>query len=329
MSVVAQKYVYSERFKGMPKRSDLKVEKETLRPLKDGEILAKAVWLSVDPYMRLFADSYTIGQTMVGEQVAQIVESKNPGFKEGDYVIASFGWRTHTISNGDQVHKLDRKMFTDQKLSTALGVLGMPGATAYLCFIEVCLPKEGETVVIDGAAGAVGSIVGQIAKIKGCRVVGFAGSDEKVAYLKELGFDEAVNYKKVDSLSGAMQKTCPKGIDIFFDNVGGDFYDTVIPLMNKNGRVAVVGSMSQYNLEKPEKGARLNSVILAKTLKIQGFVCYDHLSRWPQAHAVLNEWIDKGQLKYRETVTDGFDKMFDAFLGLFGGTYFGKAVVKA
>ncbi|XP_065910747.1 prostaglandin reductase 1-like [Dysidea avara] len=325
----ARKYNVEVLFTGVPKKSDFKIVEETLRAIKDGEFLAEAVWLSVDPYMRGAVNSSTIGNTMIGEQVAKVIESKNGNFKVGDYVAGMFGWRTKTISNGDRVRKLDRSIYTDDKLSTALGILGMPGATAYLAFLDICAPKEGETLVVTGAAGAVGSAVGQIAKIKGCRVVGFAGSDEKVQYLKSLGFDEAINYKTMGSLKETLEKTCPKGIDMFFDNVGGEFYDTIIPQMNKSGRVTIVGAISQYNLENPEKGTRVNRSILGKELTVKGFVVYSHLPRWPEAFKTMGEWIDKGQLKYNETVTEGFDNMFDAFAGLFSGKNLGKAVVKA
>ncbi|XP_065911514.1 prostaglandin reductase 1-like [Dysidea avara] len=210
--------------------------------------------------MRLFVNSSHVGNTMIGEQVAKIIESKNENFKVGDYVAGMFGWRTKTISNGDQVRKLDRSVYTDDKLSTGLGILGMPGATAYIAFLSICVPKAGETLVVTGAAGVVGSAVGQIAKIKGCRVVGFAGSDEKVQYLKSLGFDEAINYKTMTSLKETLEKTCPKGIDMFFDNVGGEFYDTIIPQMNTSGRVAIVGFISQYNLEKPRERTKTEPI---------------------------------------------------------------------
>ncbi|XP_065912085.1 prostaglandin reductase 1-like [Dysidea avara] len=325
----ARKYVLETLFQGTPKKSDLKIVEETLPAIKDGEFLAEAVWLSVDPYMRTLVNSSNIGNTMIGEQVAKIIESKNDDFKVGDYIAANFGWRTKTISNGDQVRKLDRSVYTDDKLSTAFGIMGMTGATAYLAFLDICVPKEGETLVITGAAGAVGSAVGQIAKIKGCRVVGFAGSDEKVEYLKGLGFDEAINYKTMTSLKEALDKACPKGIDMFFDNVGGEFYDTIIPQMNNSGRVVIVGYMSQYNSEKPDQGPRLNPSILAKELTIRGFFIYNWLPRWPEAFKAIGEWIDKGQLKYTESITEGFDNMFDAFAGLFTGKHIGKAAVKA
>ncbi|XP_065910165.1 prostaglandin reductase 1-like [Dysidea avara] len=325
----ARKYVLESQFQGEPKRSDVKIVEEKLPPLNDGEILAEAVWLSVDPYMRPYMRRFKAGDTMIGTQVAKVIESKNEKFAVGDYVVGAFGWRTKTISNGEKLSKLDRSMYTDKKLSSALGVLGMPGATAYFGFLELCTPKAGETLVVSTAAGAVGSIVGQIAKIKGCRVVGFAGSDEKVGYIKGLGFDEAYNYKTITSLKETLQKACPKGIDMFFDNVGGDFYDTVLPLMNEFGRVSICGCISQYNLEKPEQGARLSGTILFKQLKIEGFIVHRWLARWPEAFKEMNGWIEKDQLKYNETVTEGFDNMFDAFAGLFTGKNLGKAVVKA
>jgi prostaglandin reductase 1 len=221
LQVKARKWILLKHFEGLPKRSDLDLQEEELPPLKDGEFLAEAVYLSVDPYMRGFSKSMKPGDVMIGEQVARIVESKNANFSAGDFITARFGWRSHTIADGTNKLQAARKIDAtlSQPKSTAIGILGMPGATAYFGVLEILTPKEGETMVVNGAAGAVGSVVGQLAKIKGCRVIGFAGSDEKVAYLKELGFDAAYNYKTVSSLSDALKEGCPNGIDMYFDNV--------------------------------------------------------------------------------------------------------------
>ncbi|KAL5481907.1 hypothetical protein EMCRGX_G022181 [Ephydatia muelleri] len=332
--VIARKYVLKSHFQGLPKREDLEIVEEELPPLKDGEFLTETLWLSVDPYMRLMIQSVNPGDIMRGEQVARIIESKNPDYKVGEVVVAHFGWSTHTIV-GEVALKHSPPLFRrldpsipHSRPSTAVGVLGMPGATAYFGFLKSCSPKPGETLVVTGAAGAVGSAVGQIAKIKGCRVVGFAGSDDKVAYLKSIGFDEAINYKTVTSLSDAVKKACPNGVDMFFDNVGGEFFEVVLSRMNTFGRVAVCGFISQYNLEEAPKGRPVSRLILGKQLKVEGIQGQRWASEWPIAFKEMAEWIQEGKLKYAETVTEGFEKMFDAFLGLFKGENLGKAVVK-
>ncbi|XP_003391770.2 PREDICTED: prostaglandin reductase 1-like, partial [Amphimedon queenslandica] len=205
----------------------------------------------------------------------------------------------------------------------------MPGATSYFGLLDICKPiKEGETLLVNAAAGAVGSAVGQIGKIKGMRVVGFAGSDEKVAYLKSLGFDAAYNYKTIPSLEAAIKESCPNGVDVFFDNVGGDFFDTVLRQMNTFGRVSVCGAISQYNALEPRKGIDVSPIILMKQLKVEGFIVVRWLDQWPAAFKEMAQWIQEGKLKYRETVFEGFDSMYDAFVSLFKGDNIGKVVVK-
>ncbi|KAL5481908.1 hypothetical protein EMCRGX_G022182 [Ephydatia muelleri] len=332
--VVAKKYVLKSHFQGLPKREDLEIVEEELPPLKDGEILTETLWLSVDPYMRPYSQRMKLGDTMIGELVAKVTESKNPGYAVGDVIVANVGWRTHTIlgesffqQSMPKIRKVDPSI--NLPSSTAVGILGMPGATSYYGFLNICSPKSGETLVVTGAAGAVGSAVGQIAKIKGCRVVGFAGSDDKVAYLKSIGFDEAINYKTVTSLSDAVKKACPNGVDMFFDNVGGEFFEVVLSQMNTFGRVSVCGCISQYNLEEPPKARPVSSLILFHQLKVEGFLVWRwNIEEWAASFKEIAQWIQEGKLKYEETVTEGFDKMFDAFLGLFKGENLGKAVVK-
>jgi prostaglandin reductase 1 len=332
MSTKARKYVLRSHFSGLPKREDLEIVEETLPPLKDGEFLCEAQWLSVDPYMRPYTAKLPLGITMIGAQVAKVVETKNTEYAVGDLVLGPCGWTTHTISSGtsdktSQVVKLDPAIHSSP--STALGVLGMPGATAYFGFLNICNPKEGETLVVNGAAGAVGSLVGQIAKIKGCRVVGFAGSDKKVEYLKSLGFDAALNYKTVESLDSAIKQACPNGVDLFFDNVGGDFFTVVVSNMNEFGRVSICGAISQYNTTGVPQCNLNSGMLLFKQLRVEGFIVKRWLSEWPTAFKEMSQWIKEGKLKYDEHVTEGFDNMFDAFAGLFRGDNTGKAVVKA
>lgn len=331
---IARKYVLRSHFSGFPKKEDLELVEETLPALQDGEFLCEAQWLSVDPYMRPYSAKLPLGSTMIGAQVAKVVESKCSEFVVGDLVVAGFGWRSHTIATSKMefegkpaVMKLDPTVHKSP--STALGVLGMPGATSYFGFLEICQPKEGETLVVNGAAGAVGSIVGQIAKIKGCRVVGFAGSDKKVEYLKSIGFDAAYNYKTVKSLDEAIKESCPNGVDLFFDNVGGEFVEAVFSNMNKFGRVSICGAISLYNAEEQPKFRPLTPLILFKELKVEGFIVWRWIDQWPTAFKALAQWIEEGKIKYEEHVTEGFEKMFDAFVGLFKGDNTGKAVVKA
>ncbi|KAF7275307.1 prostaglandin reductase 1-like isoform X2 [Rhynchophorus ferrugineus] len=330
--VKAKAYIYHKRFEGFPKETDLKLVEEELPPLSRGEFLAEAVYLSVDPYMRAYARTLPTGNTFIGQQIARIVESKNKDFPVGKYVVASFGWRTHTISNG--VHNPSGTLpitllpdFQGLPESLGLGVLGMPGNTAYFGFLELCRPKAGETVVVSGAAGAVGSHVGQIAKIKGCTVIGIAGSDEKCKWIThELGFDHAINYKTQD-VEQALQELAPKGIDCYFDNVGGEISSTVLSQMNLFGRVSVCGAISGYNDEKP-KAAVLQPYIVMKQLQIEGFMVYRWLDRWLEGVNQNLKWIQEGKLKYREKVTEGFGNMFYAFTDMLKGGNLGKAIVK-
>ncbi|XP_003388652.1 PREDICTED: prostaglandin reductase 1-like [Amphimedon queenslandica] len=336
MAQMCRKWIKREKFVGFPKRENLEIVEESLPPLEDGEILLEAVYLSVDPYMRYGRvynrkdkDRDDIGLEMPGTQIARVIQSKNPKYDVNDLVLAYSGWVTHSISNGEKgIHKVP--VNGSLPPSTRLGIIGMPGATAYFGLLDICKPiKEGETLLVNAAAGAVGSAVGQIGKIKGMRVVGFAGSDEKVTYLKSLGFDAAYNYKTVPSLEAAIKESCPNGVDVFFDNVGGDFFGTVLPLMNKKGRVAICGAIAEYNRKEPlSQTCPINHLILRKQLNVRGFIILDWVDDWDKAFSNMIFWIQDGDLKYRETVFTGFDKMFDAFMSLFEGTNIGKIIVK-
>ncbi|KAJ2937880.1 hypothetical protein O0L34_g18702 [Tuta absoluta] len=333
--VKARKYVVQRHFQGEPKRDDFQVATEELPPLKDGEILVKAEWISVDPYMRAYNLRHPTPYDQFGYQVAAVVESKAPEYKVGDKVVSHKGWRDYSILStapskdpGARIYKLPDM----QGLSESLGVgaVGMPGVTAYFGLLELCQPKAGETVVVTGAAGAVGSLVGQIAKIKGCKVIGFAGSDAKVQWLqKECGFDKAYNYKTVNVLQ-ALKEAAPKGVDCFFDNVGGEDSSIILSQMNDYGRIAVCGAISSYN-EDPAKMPKCSVIqpsLVFKQLKMEGFLVWRWTDRWAEALVQLIQWIASGQLKTRETVTEGFDNVFDAFSGMLNGENTGKAVVK-
>jgi prostaglandin reductase 1 len=338
---MAKAYVFKvvKRFKGYPTEEDFEMVEEELPPLNDGEVLVKTLYLSVDPYMRNFFQTLPLGSPIIiGGAVGRIIESKNPAFQEGDIVYGFSGWRTAFVSDGKNILKATQ-LPPDVPESLAVGILGMPGHTAYFGLLEVCQAKAGETVLVNAAAGAVGSAVGQIAKIKGCTVIGFAGTDEKVDYLKSIGFDHAFNYKTVD-LHETLTQTVPGGINVFYDNVGGEFSDTVIlHHMKEFGRVAICGNISQHNLKPPSDvhdqaskvqtmGQRLQGSILAKQLKIEGFTFKQYVERMNEANKALVQWIQEGKLKWREHVTEGFENMPKAFIEMLKGANIGKAIVK-
>ncbi|XP_072949350.1 prostaglandin reductase 1-like [Epargyreus clarus] len=329
--VQAQKYVLTKYFQGEPKKTDFKIVEEELPELKDGEILTEAEYLSVDPYMRAYMIGYKLPTDMIGGQVAKIIASRNEKYPVGRYVTGSFGWRTHTIVNTKKRDpNLPLIILPDMPYpnSLALGVLGMPGNTAYFGLKEICKPKEGETVVITGAAGAVGSHVGQIAKILGCRVIGFAGSQEKCDYLeKELGFDRAFNYKTAD-IRAALKQGAPDRVDCYFDNVGGEISSTIMSYMNKYGRVAVCGSISSYNDPALPKATIVQPALVFKELKVEGFLVGRWYDRWDEGIEMNLKWLQEGKLKYREKVYHGFENMVDALVGMLRGENTGKAVVK-
>jgi len=333
MPTVNRQFTLKSRPVGMPVRENFDLIETPLPALKDGEVLVKAAYLSVDPYMRgrisgmkSYAAPVEIGQVMVGGAVAQVVESKNPKFAAGDFVDIYSGWQEYAISDGRNMRKLDPAI---APVSTALGVLGMPGMTAYFGLLDVCEPKAGETVLVSGAAGAVGTIVGQIAKIKGCRTVGIAGSDDKIDYLlKECGYDAAFNYKTTSDYSAKYHELCPAGIDCYFDNVGGALTDAVFPNLNLHGRVAVCGQISMYNATKMEMGPRLLGSLIVTRSRVQGLLVSDYMARFGEAMIEMAGWLRAGKLTYREDIVDGFENLPEAFIGLFSGDNTGKRLVK-
>jgi len=300
----------------------------------EGQVLVKSKYWSVDPYMRgritgvrTYADPVNIGDVMQGAAVGQVVESKAAGLAPGDFVMGGWGWQEYATADAKSLRKLDPNL---APVSTALGVLGMPGMTAYFGFLDICKPQPGETVLVSGAAGAVGSLVGQIAKIQGCRVIGIAGTDDKVQWMtRDLGFDAAFNYKSVSDYSEKLKELCPNGIDCYFDNVGGAITDAVFPRMNTYGRVSICGQISQYNLEKPEPGPRLLTHILVKQLKVEGFIVFRFQNRYAEGIQQMAHWLREGRIKYREEVVEGFENMVKAFIGMLRGDNTGKMVVKA
>ncbi|KAL0883037.1 hypothetical protein ABMA27_016516 [Loxostege sticticalis] len=332
--VKSQKYVLTKYFQGEPKKSDFKIVEEDIPDLQEGEILTEAEYLSVDPYMRAYMIGYKLPTDMIGGQVAKIIASRHDKFPVGKYVAGQFGWRTHTISKPGAPQKsgfLPLTLLPDlgpHPVSLGLGVLGMPGNTAYFGLKEICKPKAGETIVITGAAGAVGSHVGQIGKNMGCRVIGFAGTDEKCNYLiKELGFDHAFNYKTTN-IRSALKEGAPNKVDCYFDNVGGEISSTIMSYMNHYGRVAVCGSISSYNDATLPKVTILQPAIVFKELKVEGFLVNRWFNKWEEGINANLNWLQDGKLKYQEKVYHGFDNMVDALVGMLRGENTGKAVVK-
>lgn len=319
---------------GFPKESDFKLVESSIPTLAEGQILVRSIYLSVDPYMRgrmndvkSYAPPVPIGGVMGGGAVAKVVQSRNPAFNDGDIVEGLFGWQDFAVSDGQGVRKIDPAL---APISTALGVLGMPGLTAYFGLLEIGTPQPGETVVVSGAAGAVGSLVGQIAKIKGCRVVGIAGADDKITYLtSELGFAAAFNYKTVSDYYVKLKELCPLGIDVYFDNVGGEITDAVFRLINTGARISVCGQISQYNLEKPELGPRLIlTSLLVKQARAEGFLVRQFIDKFPEGIEQMAEWVREGELKYKEDIEEGIENTPRAFISMLRGRNTGKQLVQ-
>ena len=333
MSLNNRKIVLAARPAGMVKESDFRLEEAALPELNEGEVLIHSTCLSVDPYMwgrmserKSYAEPVGLGDVMIGEAVGKVEQSRNSRFQEGDVVAGMMGWQEYAISDGGDLRKVDP---SHAPVSTALHVLGMPGLTAYFGLIDVCQAKAGETVVVSGAAGAVGSTVGQIAKIIGCRVVGTAGSDAKTKWLtEELGFDAAINYKATDNCYKALRPKCPDGVHCYFDNVGGPVTDAVFSLLAERARVAICGQISMYNAQKAEPGPRLLWQLIVKRATVRGFIVFDYAERYGEALKHLEAWVKSGELRYRENIVDGLENAPKAFIGLFEGANIGKQLVR-
>jgi NADPH-dependent curcumin reductase len=317
---------------GEPRPDDFQLAEAPIPSPGDGQVLSRTIYLSLDPYMRgrmnearSYAASVDLGQLMVGATVSEIVESRYAGLAKGDLVLGYDGWQEYAVSTGRSLRKLDPRA---APISTALGVLGMPGMTAYVGLLDIGRPKPGETVVVSAAAGAVGSAVGQIARIKGCRAVGIAGGPVKCDHVvKELGFDAAVDYRTGDLFFTALKQACPNGIDVYFDNVGGDILKAVLRQINVNARIPLCGIISQYNATELPAGPNLAPVLVNRAL-IQGFIISDHVERMPEFRRDCGEWVRTGRLKYREDIVDGLERAPDAFIGLLRGQNLGKLIVR-
>jgi NADPH-dependent curcumin reductase CurA len=324
--------LFASRPSGLPTANNFNFVETEVPSIQDGEVLLRTMFISVDPYLRgrmragkSYIPPFEIGQVVESGVVGEVVESRFNGLKAGDLVSGQLGWRLFNVARGVSL----LKTVPGVSPSTALGVLGMPGLTAYFGLLDIGKPKEGETIVVSGAAGAVGMTVCQIAKIKGCRVVGIAGSDEKSRYLREeLGVDFTINYKTEASLFSALQSACPKGVDVYFENVGGSISDAVMPLINDRARVVVCGLISIYNDDKPEIGLKPQPFILVHSALMQGFIITQYAPRFAEGLAQLTEWFTAGKLKYAETIVDGFENTPKAFIGLFSGDNLGKQIVR-
>jgi NADPH-dependent curcumin reductase CurA len=331
----AKRIVLASRPVGEPKPSDFRTEEFPVPAPTAGQVLLRTIWLSLDPYMRgrmsdaaSYAQPVSIGGVMEGGTVCEVIASNNPAFEKGDVVLSRAGWQTHALSDGKGLTKLDPKL---APLSTAVGVLGMPGMTAYTGLLDIGKPQPGETVVVAAASGAVGSAVGQIARIKGARAVGIAGGKDKCDYVKkEFGFDDCLDHRDPD-LATKLKNACPKGIDVYFENVGGEVFEAVFPLLNAFARVPVCGLIAHYNdteAKPPKWAASLMRNVLTKRLTIRGFIVSDFAARHADFLRDMSGWVREGKVKYKEFVTEGLDSAPGAFMGLLKGANFGKQLVR-
>ena len=318
---------------GLPAESDFELAEVTIPEVRTSEILVQNIYMSVDPYMRgrmvdrkSYLPPFQLNQPLEGSCVGRVVESKNEQFQVGDFVLGRLGWRENFISDGKGILKIDPKVAPIQAF---LGTLGMPGLTAYVGLLDIGKPKAGETVFVSAAAGAVGSVVCQIAKLKGCYVVGSAGSDAKVSWLlEEAGVDAAYNYKKVENVITEVGKNCPKGIDVYYENVGGIHLQAALAHMNKFGRIVMCGTIATYNATQPVAGPTNLSNVTTKQLTLQGFIVGDHQNKLQQFYADMGKWIAEGKIKWKETIVEGLENAPRAFIGLFKGENLGKMIVK-
>jgi NADPH-dependent curcumin reductase CurA len=333
---VNRRIVLARRPKGAPSAGDFRLESEPVPVPGPNQVLLRTRYLSLDPYMRgrmnegrSYVAPVALGAPMTGQTVSVIEDSHNSAFKVGELVLANVGWQDYGLSDGRDLVRIDAAM---ARPSYALGVLGMPGLAAYVGLLDIGQPKAGETVVVAAATGAVGSVVGQIARIKGCRAVGVAGGREKCEYaLKTLGFDECLDHHEAE-LPQRLAAACPKGIDVYFENVGGAVLGAVLPLLNIGARVPLCGLIAWYNLDKrPEGGDRtplLLTTVLRQRVKVQGYIIYDHYQRTPAFRHDMSGWLQEGRVHYREEVIDGLESAPQGLMGLLRGENFGKLIVR-
>ncbi|WP_400073281.1 NADP-dependent oxidoreductase [Zobellia russellii] len=322
------------RPKGKPSVSDFEfIEDNSSLEIKDGELLLETAYVSVDPYLRgrmndakSYVAPFELNKPVHSGIVAKVIASKHTEFKEGDYLAGTLDWKTQQVSNGEGLTKVDADK---APLSAYLGILGMTGLTAYLGLNEIGKPKKGETLVVSGAAGAVGSVVGQIGKILGLHVVGIAGSDEKVEMLKsKFGFDEGINYNTTEDMTAAIAKAAPNGVDVYFDNVGGPISDAVLFNINHFARMVICGAISVYNNTELPKSVSVQPFLVKNSALMQGFIVFNYQEKYPEALQQLSTWLVEGKLTYSETIVEGFENIPQAFIDLFDGKNKGKMVVK-
>jgi len=328
--------ILAKRPTGMPGDDNLKLQEGTVPEVGEGQVLVRTIYLSLDPYMRgrmsaakSYAASVEEGAVMEGATVGQVVESRSGDFKQGDYVLCPGGWQEYSVNSPKAMRKLDP---AQAPISTAVGVLGMPGFTAYVGLDEIGKPQKGETVVVSAAAGAVGQVVGQIAKLKGCRVVGVAGAEDKCKHVVgAYGFDACVNYKDAD-FRDQLKKACPDGIDVYFENVGGETFDAVMELVNDFARIPVCGRIAHYNdtalPEGPDRLPGFMGKVLVKRLLIKGFIQFDYINRQGDFLKDMPTWISEGKVKYQEDVVEGLENTVSAFQGLLQGKNRGKLLIQ-
>ena len=321
------------RPKGLPKRDDFELAEVPVPPVNDGQVLVQNTYMSVDPYMRgrmvdrkSYIPPFQIGMPLEGGAVGRIIESKNDTFKAGDHVSSMQGWREYFVSNGAGLNKIDADLLPPQAY---LGVAGLTGMTAYVGLLHIGKLQEGQHVFVSAAAGAVGSVVCQIAKLKGCTVVGSAGSNEKVAWLvDEAGIDAAFNYKKTDDVIAEVGRRFPEGIDVYFENVGGVHLEAALEHMKPDGRIVMCGLISAYNAVEPVPGPIRLPYVIMKKLTMRGFIVSDHFDKLEEFITDMGAWIAEGKIKWKETIVEGIENAPDAFIGLFKGENFGKMLVK-
>ena len=330
---MTQQIALKSRPVGVPTKDNFETRTVDITAISIGQVRLMAHTFSVDPYLRgrmsdakSYVAPFTVGEPIMGGVIARVIESCDDGFKTGDFVLGMLPWQEEMVVTASGLNVVNGNI---APLSYYLGILGMPGLTAYFGLLDIGKPLKGETVVVSGAAGAVGIVVGQIAKIVGCRVVGIAGDDKKVNYLlNELGFDYAINYKSEINIANAIAAACPDGVDIYFDNVGGVISDAVIDQINYKARIIICGQISLYNSTRIPVGPRPQTALLKKSALMQGFIVTNYASRFPEGFKALVNWVANGQLKYMNTTYYGFEKLPEAFIALFEGKNLGKMIVE-
>ena len=321
------------RPQGRPQLSDFEFTTSEIPQLKEEEVLLKTSYVSVDPYLRgrmmdakSYIEPFELNKPIVSGCVAEVLESKSSSLKAGDFVTGMMEWKEYQVLNTDNLKKVDPKQ---APLSAYLGILGMTGLTAYFGLTDIGKPKKGETLLVSGAAGAVGTVVGQIGKIMGMHVVGIAGTDEKIEMMKsDFGYDAGINYKTTDNMVQAIAKACPNGVDVYFDNVGGDISEAVLYNINKFSRTIVCGAISVYNKTELPKSTSVQPFLIKNSSSMQGFIIFDYKERHPEGIQQLAQWLQQGQLNYEETIQEGFETIPKAFIDLFDGKNKGKMLVK-